>query len=190
MLCKEVHKQVRHHVLVWAPYQNRSRSLLPADVWKTAVFFTCIDSHLSHGLDENRFYYSRLEGVGRIGSGLWGIHVRYNVLTLDCEWLSLKATDMKLLRERGGDKYGTSSIPGRISIANFLTKLAGVFITSEDPATNDVRLLCAGSTLHARLKGCCGREQHHPLCSCSRGRCPDDHTKMKVFYKAPSPLSS
>lgn len=143
MLCKEVHKQVRHHVLTWAPYQNRSRSLLPADVWKTAVFFTCIDSHLSCGLDENCFYYSRLEGVVRIGSGLRGIHVRYNVLTLDCEWLSLLATDMKLLRERGCDNYGTSSRPGRISIDNFLTKLAGVFITSEVPTNNDVRLLCA-----------------------------------------------
>lgn len=42
---------------------------------------------------------------------------------------------MKLLRERGGDNYGTSSRPGRISIAIFLTKLAGVFITSEDLPT-------------------------------------------------------
>lgn len=97
------------------------------------------------------------------------------MLTLDCEWLSLKATDMKLLRERGGDNYGTSSRPGRISIDYFLTKLADVFITSEDPATNDVRLLCAGSTLHARFKGGRGREPHHPLCSCSRGRCRDDY---------------
>lgn len=78
------------------------------------------------------------------------------MLTIDCEWLSLKATDMKLIRERGGDNYGTSSKPGRISIANFLTKLAGVFITSEDPATNDIRLLCAGSTLHARFKVAAG----------------------------------